>query len=290
MARSRCSTIFYVLMSLSATTIIFCVHSTHRMTYRDQHDYRDYEHLNRPCVKELYRLNHIHQTLNFVLKKKKEYLPPRRKKMGIWQVMELLDNFVDDSDPDLGLSQIHHALQTAEAMRADGHPRWFILMGLIHDLGKMLNFFGEPQWAVVGDTFPVGCAYSTKIVFYNFFSDNPDFINPLYQTKLGIYKKHCGLESVHMSWGHDEYMYHVVKQYLPEQAAYIIRYHSFYPQHQDNAYDYLLNDYDRTMMAWVKLFNQYDLYSKQPERLDVQKLKPYYQRLIRQYFPDQLDW
>ena len=47
-----------------------------------------------------------------------------------------------------------HLLQTAEAIRRDGHPRWFILTGLIHDLGKILCLWGEPQWAVVGDTNP----------------------------------------------------------------------------------------------------------------------------------------
>ena len=24
-------------------------------------------------------------------------------------------------------------------------------------------------------------------------------------TKLGVYKEHAGLDTVHMSWGHDEY-------------------------------------------------------------------------------------
>ena len=78
--------------------------------------------------------------------------------MGIWEAMEFLNTLVDDSDPDTDLSQIEHLMQTAEAIRADGHPRWFILTGLIHDLGKILCLWGEPQWAVVGDTFPVGCA------------------------------------------------------------------------------------------------------------------------------------
>jgi len=50
-----------------------------------------------------------------------------------------------------------HLLQTAEAIRRDGHPRWFILTGLIHDLGKILCLWGEPQWAVVGDTNPGAC-------------------------------------------------------------------------------------------------------------------------------------
>jgi len=45
---------------------------------------------------------------------------------------------------------------------------------LIHDLGKVLSLFGEPQWAVVGDTFPVGCAFSDKIVFPEYFDANPD--------------------------------------------------------------------------------------------------------------------
>ena len=37
----------------------------------------------------------------------------------------------------------------------------------------------------------------------------------------------CGLYNVHMSWGHDEYLYQIVHDCLLEEAAYIIRYHSF---------------------------------------------------------------
>jgi hypothetical protein len=62
-------------------------------------------------------------------------------------------------------SQIEHLLETAEAIRKDGRPWWFILTGLIHDLGKILCLYGEPQWAVVGDRLPVGCACSDKIVY-----------------------------------------------------------------------------------------------------------------------------
>jgi inositol oxygenase len=127
--------------------------------------FRDYRAEARPSVKEFYRLNHRYQTREFVLAKKREYLPLRKKRMGIWEAMEFLNTLVDDSDPDTDFSQIEHLLQTAEAIRRDGHPRWFILTGLIHDLGKVLCLFGEPQWAVVGDTFPVGCAFSDSIVF-----------------------------------------------------------------------------------------------------------------------------
>src|SRR5881409_3002625 len=64
-----------------------------------------------------------------------------------------------------------------------------ILAGLIHDLGKLLCCFGEPQWAVVGDTFPVGCAFSDKVVFPEFFAANPDARVPQYQTTCGVYNE-----------------------------------------------------------------------------------------------------
>ena len=54
-------------------------------------------------------------------------------------------------------------------------------MGLVHDLGKMVALYGEPQYAAVGDTFPVGCALSDKCVFYEFFEHNPDYNNPAYK-------------------------------------------------------------------------------------------------------------
>ena len=252
--------------------------------------FRDYRAEARASVKEFYRLNHRYQTLDFVQQKKAEYLPLRRKRMGIWEAMEFLNTLVDDSDPDTDLSQIEHLLQTAEAIRADGHPRWFILTGLIHDLGKILCLFGEPQWCVVGDTFPLGCAFSDKIVFPEFFADNPDSANPAYQTACGIYTVNCGLDNVQLSWGHDEYLYQVTRSYLPEPALYMIRYHSFYPGHKERAYDHLMNDHDREMFQWVRAFNPYDLYSKSAARPDVKTLKPFYEELIAEYFPAALDW
>lgn len=252
--------------------------------------YRDYRAEARPSVKEFYRLNHTHQTYDFVKQKRAEYLPKKKRRMGIWEAMEYLNTLVDDSDPDTDLSQIEHLMQTAEAIRKDGHPRWFILTGLIHDLGKILCLFGEPQWAVVGDTFPVGCAYSEKIVFSEFFESNPDQANSKYQTRCGIYQPNCGLDKVHLSWGHDEYLYHVVKDYLPEPALYMIRYHSFYPWHKEDEYQWLTNEHDRDMLTWVRAFNPYDLYSKTVVRPDVSGLTPYYQELIAEFFPAQIDW
>lgn len=253
-------------------------------------EFRNYEADARPTVREFYRLNHTYQTYDFVQAKKREYLKLNRRRMGIWEAMEYLNTLVDDSDPDTDLSQLEHLLQTAEQIRRDGHPRWFILTGLIHDLGKILCLYGEPQWAVVGDTFPVGCAWSDTIVFHGFFSSNPDRNNPRYQTRLGVYEEGAGLDTVHMSWGHDEYLYHVVRDYLPDEALYMIRYHSFYPAHREGAYTWLMNDRDRRMFEAVRAFNPYDLYSKSDVRPDVRELRPFYEDLIAEYFPPKLNW
>lgn len=257
---------------------------------RKEEDFRKFDEAAPDTVREFYRLNHSHQTRDFVLAKKREYCGKTKSSMGIWEAMDYLNTLVDDSDPDTDLSQIEHLMQTAEAVRADGHPRWMILAGLIHDLGKVLCLYGEPQWAVVGDTFPVGCAWSKKIVFPEFFAANPDRSVPDYQTTTGIYEPGCGLDRVDLSWGHDEYLYHVVKDYLPDEALYMIRYHSFYPWHKEGEYGYLMNDKDRAMFEWVKKFNPYDLYSKSAERPKVAELKPYYQELVSEYFPERLAW
>jgi inositol oxygenase len=252
--------------------------------------FRDYETTARPTVREFYRLNHLHQTYEFVEAKRREYLSLDRRRMGVWEALEYLNTLVDDSDPDTELSQLEHLLQAAEGIREAGHPRWFILTGLIHDLGKILCLWGEPQWAVVGDTFPVGCAHSEKIVFHRFFAENPDSRDPRYRTRLGAYEEGCGLDRVRMSWGHDEYLYHVVKDYLPDEALAMIRYHSFYPWHREGEYGYLTDARDRALLPWVRAFNPYDLYTKKDGRPDARALRPFYEDLIREYFPAEIRW
>ncbi|MCY2980905.1 MAG: inositol oxygenase [Planctomycetota bacterium] len=258
--------------------------------YPARDTFRDYAAEARPSVREFYCLNHQYQTFEFGQQKRQQYLPLAKTQMGVWQAMEYLNTLVDDSDPDIDLPQIEHLLQTAEAIRSDNQPRWFILTGLIHDLGKILCLWGEPQWAVVGDTFPVGCKFSDRIVFHEAFLENPDSTNERYQSDLGIYSAHCGLDQVNLSWGHDEYLYHVVKNYLPEPALNMIRYHSCYPVHREGAYRFLMNEHDHEMMKWVNAFNQYDLYTKRDERMDVAGLRPFYQQLIDEYFPASLNW
>jgi inositol oxygenase len=250
-------------------------------------------------VSKFYTEQHKNQTYEYVKDMEHKYLKLDKAEMGVWEALEYLSSLVDASDPDTDLSQLQHALQTAESIRKkypDEEYDWFPLTGLIHDLGKIMALspkMKEPQWAVVGDTFPIGCEFATSNVYNEFYDQNPDSINPSYNTKFGIYKEGIGLDNVHFSYGHDEYLYQVCiqnKSSLPEEALYIIRYHSFYPWHTHGSYTHLTNDKDKEMLKWVKLFQKFDLYSKLPEKPNVEELIPYYKGLINKYFPETLRW
>ena len=177
-----------------------------------------------------------------------------------------------------------------EAARAAGAPEWLVLTALVHDLGKVLCLFGEPQWAVVGDTFPLGCAFSEEVVFHEFFSENPDSREARFQSATGVYEPGCGLDAVTMSWGHDEYLARVLSGSLPQEALYVIRYHSFYAAHTHGAYQELFDDRDRELMPWVRRFQAFDLYSKRPDAPAREALFSTYRDLMERWLPDPLDW
>jgi inositol oxygenase len=257
---------------------------------KSDEEFRQYDAEVNPGVAEFYRLNHMFQTHAYVLGKEQEYFGLKRGEKSVWDAADFLNTLVDDSDPDTDLTQLEHLLQTSEAIRRDGHPRWMVATGFVHDLGKCLCLWGEPQWGVVGDTFPTGCAYANDVVFPEYFKANPDLLNPVFQTKYGIYEPNCGLDQVKMSFGHDGYIYEVVKNYLPIEGLYMLRYHSFYAWHRHGAYEHLCNEQDRAMKEWVLKFNPYDLYSKGHTKPNLQELKPYYDDLFAEFFPAKLAW
>ncbi|GAP83248.1 putative inositol oxygenase 1 [Rosellinia necatrix] len=257
---------------------------------KDKAQFRQYEDA---CdrVKSFYLEQHTKQTVAYNLKVRNDLKFQKRDEMTIWEAMEKLNTLIDESDPDTSLSQIQHLLQSAEAIRRDGKPRWMQLTGLIHDLGKLLFFYGsQGQWDVVGDTFPVGCAFDERIIYPGSFADNPDSKDPIYSTKHGIYTPGCGMDNIMLSWGHDEYLYHIVKDQstLPPEALAMIRYHSFYPWHKEGAYREFMNEHDEKMLEAVRAFNPYDLYSKSDGLPDIEELKPYYLELIDEYFPQKV--
>lgn len=249
--------------------------------------FRDFNEKN--VIKENYYKARKNQTLDFILKMKKKF-SIFDKKMKIWDIFDKLNELIDISDPDCDIPNLYHALQTAEKMRKDNLPDWFQLTGLIHDIGKIMFLKGndsegtgkKEQWAMVGDTFIIGSPLPNSLVYPEFNKENSD-------SELDIYEKHCGLDNVHCSWGHDEYLYQILtypknEHSLPKEALYCIRFHSLYAYHDKKEYFQYQSEEDKKYFNILKQFNSYDLYSKSDEIFDINELKPYYETLFKKYF------
>eukprot|EP01061_Rhynchopus_euleeides_P044404 TRINITY_DN778_c0_g1_i2.p2 TRINITY_DN778_c0_g1~~TRINITY_DN778_c0_g1_i2.p2 ORF type:complete len:306 (+),score=147.21 TRINITY_DN778_c0_g1_i2:71-919(+) len=262
-------------------------------------EFRNYTSSSRQeIVEQNYRTLNTKMTVDFVREKKAKWLSFKHGNYTIMEAIEMLDELVDDSDPDNNLPNSIHDYQTAERIRAR-YPGeeydWFHLVGLLHDLGKVMALWGEEQFCVVGDTFAVGCKHPKECVFPQFFSENPDESHPVYSTENGMYTPACGIDNLEVSWGHDEYMYCMLKHNkttLPEEGLAMIRYHSFYPWHTGGAYKHLEDPaVDGVLKDWVLKFNQFDLYSKSDSVPDITKIRPYYESLIKKYNLDgKLQW
>jgi len=253
---------------------------------------RTYEENSKQC--ELYSAMYKNQDLKFVLHQKGKYEKLNNKLMTIHKALSLMDTFVDSSDPDVDEPNSVHAYQTAERIRKK-YPddKEYQIIGLIHDLGKVLFTFGEPEWSITGDTFVVGCKLPESMVYYEKTLNHPDRNN----TPLGIYEEGCGIDNVYLSFGHDEYLYQVLKQNnenhkISKKYWNIIRYHSFYPWHDCGEYSHLMNaEKDLETLKLVKEFNEFDLYSKEDIHLEItDSIKKYYENLLNEFFFKELQW
>ena len=234
--------------------------------------FRNYDKSINESKKDFYNIQRTNLTYN----KSKELLNKYcnfTKTENFWNLFFLLDDLIDISDPDTSFPNSHHAIQTAEAIRRDNHPDWMILIGLIHDMGKILyinndiknGLSKESQWAIVGDTYLTDMKIPDTIVYPQFNINNEDHIKNLYNN-YGEYKyEKVGLDNYVMSFGHDEYMYRLLianNSSISTEGLYMIRYHSCYLWHTNNEYLEIESEKDREMKPYVKLFNKYDLYSK----------------------------
>ena len=247
-------------------------------------------------IRQTYKKARQQQTVDFVLNMKNKY-KDLDKEIELWDALEILNQVVDQSDPDTSMPNLVHAIQTAEMIRKDDLPDWFQLIGLIHDLGKIMFLKGDDitgtglkeQWAMVGDTFIVGCKLPDTLVYSEFNYLNPNMKNKKYNTAIGMYQNKCGLDNVHCSWGHDEYLYMILaseknKNTLPEEALYIVRYHSLYSYHDKNEYKQFESEKDKDMLNILQTFNKYDLYSKTDKEINIEEIKHYYSSIFKKYF------
>jgi inositol oxygenase len=259
-----------------------------------------------------YREMRKNQTVDFVRRMNEKYSfkdGAYRAKFSIRKAFEILEGYVDSSDPDISLPNLVHMMQTAEGIRRAGHPDWMQLTGLIHDMGKILFYLSNGneedgmggtgksiQWALGGDTWVVGRKIPDTCIFPEFNSANPDMTVDAYNTDLGIYQAGCGMNSLLFAYGHDEYLYQMLKANgctIPEEAFAMIRFHSCYPWHTRGEYREFMTEQDYRALEAVRTFNQFDLYTKDNDgaKINVEELWPYYDSLIEKYFPSQeLKW
>ncbi len=257
--------------------------------------FRNYEELDaNATVRQHYRKMRTNQTLDYVQRMEKKYLA-FDKPMDVWEAVTHLNDLVDVSDPDLNLPNVQHLIQSAEGIRADNRPDWMQLVGMIHDLGKVIFLWGSDedgtshneQWGMVGDVFVVGCKLPESCVYPEYNSLNSDMHDPRYNTPNGIYEEGCGLDNLTLAWGHDEYLYRVLENHkdntLPEAGMAMVRYHSFYPWHTGGSYTHLLNDKDSQCLEWIRDFNKYDLYTKSQTIYDLDEIRDYYMPIAEKY-------
>lgn len=243
-----------------------------------------------------YEEMHKKQTFKFVKEKLQQYKSSYNTRLHMYQVLGQMDNFIDPSDPDTDEPNSFHAYQTAENIRRREPENTALqVCGLIHDLGKILFNFNEPSWAVVGDTYVVGCTFPETIVYYKTMLENPDTNNPDFSSKHGVYEPNCGIGNLSITVGHDEYLYTVLQRNnnhtFPEKYQDVIRFHSFYPWHTGGSYREFMKPGDDELLKDVNYFNTFDLYSKADKDFVVtDEIKHYFHDLLCDFFPEPLLW
>jgi hypothetical protein len=147
-----------------------------------------------------YRLNHARQTVEFVKRQATAFSQLNKTTMGVWEALELLNTLREYETALLGGAEgsayvtpdmplLEYAMQCAEACRAAFPDEDFMhLAGLLAPLGKLLahaKFGAEPQWAICGETYPVGCRFHPSVRHSQYFSANPDRRKRLYSSPTG---------------------------------------------------------------------------------------------------------
>lgn len=192
-------------------------------------------------------------------------------RMSVWDAMLMIAEFPSDMPP------IHHMFQTAESLRGAGASECMQVVGLVHDLGLVLAYVrgrvadgttSQVAWGLTGETMVV--------------EPGPEG---------------GGLDASLVSYGHDEYLFQVLKRspgvLLPPIALRVIRYHSLKGWHTRGQYRELENTADREARPIVRRFADHDRYDREWEpigALHAKRLRDYYVRIVGQFLPAELLW
>jgi inositol oxygenase len=199
---------------------------------------------------------HFRQNQTDIRALKAKYDQPVIGQLSAYEAMEKLALCIDPSDVDLAcVSQLTHCLQVAEAMRRDRVAESVLVVGLIHDIGKLLLLAGEaPEH--------VSCP------------------NELVQQPA----RGGGLDRAVTHWNHDEYAFSRLSPHLSREQAWLVRYHSL---RFDGALA-AMSEEDRDLYhTWLVPFRRYDLGTKSVWFRPRWPLRDY-RGLLDDYFPESI--
>ena len=87
-------------------------------------------------VQKFYYEQHTKLTYERAMSLNRMFDEAPKRVYSVKELLDICDDVFDPSDPDISLSQTEHAYQTAQAAIDMHLPEEFVVVGLIHDLGK----------------------------------------------------------------------------------------------------------------------------------------------------------
>jgi hypothetical protein len=198
---------------------------------------------------------HRLQTVETVAHLKAQYEGAVYGKVRVWDLIEKLGQVVDPTDSMLLCSsQLIHVQQVLAGMVHDGVTDPDLhLAALLHDLGKVLMLTGAPAEEVFGKLERIGGA-----------------------------PPGAGLDQVVFQFGHPEIIYSRMKDHVPDQVAWLLRYHGTAISGREP----FLDERDRRYCERYLLpFREYDLWSKSSAVLPVTDWKRW-RALVEERFPN----
>ncbi len=203
------------------------------------------------------RARHAAQTTAEAAALRHKYRQPIFGEIPTWSLFEMMARVIDTADDRLYCtSQEIHMLQVVEAMAADGMASdEFILAALVHDLGKVCMLKGES-------------------------AENVTYMNSL----LATGEPGCGLDQCTLQWSCDDLAWSRLKNHLPPQIAWLVRYHGIEPE----LCAPYMDAQDRDLAErYLTPFQMYDLFSKSPFKRPRGRLEDY-RPIIEKYLPPRI--
>jgi hypothetical protein len=197
---------------------------------------------------------HARQTAETVGGLKRRYEEPMFGKVAVWDLVQQLAFVIDPTDMRLFCgSQLVHFQQVVAAMEVNGvDDPDMLLLGVIHDLGKVLLLRGQAPENVVCGT-----------------------------ARIGAGEEGAGLANVVFQFGHGEFIYSRIHDHVPPHVAWVARYHNINP---GDARLFMSEQEREWADRYLVPFQRYDGGFVSPYYLPKIEMERY-RELVERYFP-----